>query len=160
MPNLIIMSGISGSGKTTYATEVLSDLDPSAIYVSRDEFRENYCGVYSPEAEQFLMAGIEGIVKAALSSGHNVIYDATNLTPAKRKIPIDWGKSVGADVSIYYIQKELKAALYFNNLRSGSARVPDEVIISQHGKFVIPTEEECEVIIRVIGRTEGAALRA
>lgn len=88
MVKFIMMIGISGSGKSTLARDLVEAWDTSfgsVCIVSSDAIREE---LYGDEAEQGNATTVFGLMQArtlaALKSGQSVIYDATNLSAARR----------------------------------------------------------------------------
>ena len=79
-PKLILLVGIPGSGKTTYAKEYI-EKEPNTIHLSSDAIRKE---LYGDEAIQDNPGAVFALMHQraveALNEGHNVIYDATNVT--------------------------------------------------------------------------------
>lgn len=82
-PKFIMLVGIPGSGKTTYAT--ILTLVTDAIHLSSDGIRAE---LYGDEATQGNPSEVFEIMHKrtleALASGFDVIYDATNITRKDR----------------------------------------------------------------------------
>lgn len=78
---LYICIGPSASGKTTFAEQMLASADNNNVRVSRDEYRYMWknAGLVSNKIELLINKRIHEDVSYFLSSGFNVIYDATNL---------------------------------------------------------------------------------
>lgn len=84
MPKLIILCGIPGSGKTTYAQKYLKN-NTSTIHLSSDLIRKELWGnetIQGDNNEVFSLMQSRAI--EALNNGQNAIYDATNLTRKDR----------------------------------------------------------------------------
>ncbi len=82
-PKLIMMIGLSGSGKSTYATQLAKEED--AIILSSDSIREElYNDVNDQRHNQHVFQVLNNRVEQFLSAGTNVIYDATNLNSKRR----------------------------------------------------------------------------
>jgi predicted kinase len=78
---LLILSGIPGSGKSTWARKFIKTNSKEWIVVNRDSIR-NMLGVYWIPNREGLVTIIEkNMITSALSEGYNVIIDATNLNP-------------------------------------------------------------------------------
>lgn len=81
---LILLVGIPGSGKTTYAKEYTRTHD-NTIHLSSDLIRAE---LYGDESTQGNPAEVFGLMQKravdALNNGTNVLYDATNMTRKDR----------------------------------------------------------------------------
>lgn len=81
-PTLIMLCGIPGSGKTTYAKKFKNDY---TIYLSSDSIREALYGdesIQGNPSEVFALMQNRAI--DLLNKGYDVIYDATNITRKDR----------------------------------------------------------------------------
>lgn len=83
---LIILQGLPGSGKTTYAEKYIKDHPKKAIRVSRDSIRKMLCfwrkDMVGPNkwAYEKLVTDIQyNSIASALARGYDVIVDDTNL---------------------------------------------------------------------------------
>jgi len=84
-PSLIILCGIPGSGKTTYAKKYISEYPKTPVHLSSDKIREELYGdetIQSNPSEVFALMQKRAI--EALNDGHDVLYDATNVTRKDR----------------------------------------------------------------------------
>ena len=83
-PTLVILTGIPGSGKTTYAKKYVEET-LNTIHLSSDAIRKE---LYGDESIQGNPADIFSLMQKraveALNNGQNVIYDATNITRKDR----------------------------------------------------------------------------
>ena len=83
-PKLILLVGIPGSGKTMYAENYI-ERNNDTIHLSSDAIRKELYGdesVQGDPAEVFSLMRQRAI--ELLNEGHNVVYDATNMTRKDR----------------------------------------------------------------------------
>ena len=82
-PKMIMMCGLVGSGKSTYAKE-LAEKHNAMIY-SSDEIRKELLGDENRQDDNNLIfQTLHTRIKSALSNGNNCIYDATNINYKRR----------------------------------------------------------------------------
>ena len=83
-PSLILLVGIPGSGKTTYAEKYIKE-HPGTVHLSSDKIREELWGNEATQGDnnevfyRMQRRAIDG-----LNFGYNVIYDCTNMTRQDR----------------------------------------------------------------------------
>ena len=80
MSKIIILQGVPGSGKSTWAKEFAQE-HKDYVIVCRDSIREATGVYWVPERENYISKVEKGSVIDALTEGLNVIIDATNLNP-------------------------------------------------------------------------------
>ena len=83
-PKLIILCGIPGSGKTTYARDYM-ERNPNSLHLSSDTTRKELYGdesIQGNPAEVFSLMQKRAV--EALNNGYDVLYDATNITRKDR----------------------------------------------------------------------------
>jgi predicted kinase len=137
VPELIILIGLPGSGKSTYfrahfaATHVhvSKDLMPNAR--RRDDRQERD-------------------IEAALTKGKSVVVDNTNPSREVRAPLIALGRRHGARIVAVYFETDVRTAIMRNRQREGKARVPDVAIFATRKKLVAPTLEEGFDEVRVV----------
>lgn len=84
-PTLWIMCGLSGSGKSTIATQIANE-NPNTVIVSSDAIREELTGNYEDQQHNEEVFKIfHDRIRKNLENKKNVIADATNLTMKSRR---------------------------------------------------------------------------
>lgn len=83
-PTLILLCGIPGSGKTTYAEKYIEE-HPGTVHLSSDKIRKE---LHGDESIQDNPGEVFGIMQkraiVGLDFGYSVLYDATNMTRKDR----------------------------------------------------------------------------
>lgn len=136
MTKLIILRGISGSGKSTTANVIRHDKD-KCIVVNRDKIRELLFG--SEDAfgvDEELVTKIEHhTLASAIGAGYDVVSDNTNIRwEFVRKIArVAVNADPAVDVEIILIDTPLEEAITRNNNRE--RKVPEHVIRNQHAQL-------------------------
>lgn len=74
--------GLPGSGKSTFAKQLVSENSGKLVRVNMDEIRTMLSnGVYSPELENAALKVQDHSILSAVNAGYDVIVDNTNLHP-------------------------------------------------------------------------------
>ena len=137
---LVIFTGIQGSGKTTY---YLTHCAATHVHVSKDLMKNTR----HRDARQMEM------IEHALRDGKSVVVDNTNPTPVVRGPLVALGKRHGARVIAYFFETPVKMAVERNRLREGKARVPDVAVYVTSKKLVAPSFSEGFDEVHVVGAT-------
>jgi predicted kinase len=146
-PELFIMVGISGSGKSTFANGLKTS--KSATIVSTDDIREELFGDAGVQADGGRVFGIaRKRVHDLLAQGKNAVIDATSLNAKDRRTWVEIGKANNAKITAYVVNPSIEKAKLQNQKRT--RKVPDFVIDRQFAKFKMPSASEgIDVVVSV-----------
>lgn len=126
-----ILVGIPGSGKSTYAKQVVAKDPNNWVRINNDDLRAMMNGsVWSQDYEKMITDARNYLIRDALKRGKNLIIDNLNLNRRHFDDVCKIAKSVNVDVQIYeksfYI--DLEEAIERDSKREGKAKVGEAVI--------------------------------
>jgi predicted kinase len=126
-----MLVGIPGSGKSTYAKQVVSKDPSNWVRVNNDDLRAMMNGsVWSADYEKMITDARNYLIRDALKRGKNVIIDNLNLNRRHFDDVCKIAKGVNADIQVFekafYV--ELDEAIARDAKREGKAKVGEEVI--------------------------------
>lgn len=133
MSTLIIMCGISGSGKSTKAKELKEEYN--AVIISTDDIREDiFKDIHDQEHNKEVFRIAYDEINMFIELSHNVIFDATNIKYSSIK-DLKKGIKHWNDINkiLYVMDTPIDKAIKQNNARDKV--VPTEVIIRQTETF-------------------------
>lgn len=144
MTKLILMSGIPGSGKTTYAKKIFGEQD---LYISRDEIRLNiikdtdkYFSKEKQVFDEFVRQINQGLKNKNI---RYVVADATHLNSGSRLKLLNRIENRNLyEICLVVMNVPLELALQRNRLRTGRAFVPEKSIIDMYNSMQAPTKQE------------------
>ena len=136
---LIVLCGLPGSGKSTYANY----LTESGHFecVSTDQIRKRFYGnenIQGNGKEVFDTAFLQ--LQTFGLSKKNCVFDATNVTSKARKRVLQECRSYYNLIVCKYIDTPLEVCLHRNSQRERV--VPKEVILRMANQFTMPSREE------------------
>lgn len=137
MSTLYVLIGPAGSGKSTYAKRYLGDTE----IVSTDDIRG---GLWGDPSDQRLPKVVFAVAYARaeteLRHGHDVVFDATNLTKKTRRKVLQNLRRVKFDKVAIYFRSHLDTCILNQDLRDRKVSV--DVIRDQYNKCQPPEETE------------------
>lgn len=139
--NLIVLMGVPGSGKTTWASRMFAG---GADYVSSDHIRHELFGELVQDQNDLVFGLFHYRILRALQRGHTVVADSTALDKTARLKLIDIADYAKASVQLVWFA-DWKEAVARNKERQGSKRVPADVMermVNKHtlSELQVPTE--------------------
>lgn len=140
MAKLIMLIGIQGSGKTTYSKKLMEDYNAKVI--STDRVRQTCIGI----EEKDVFPTVYKLCAEEIKQKHNVILDATHITPKVRKRSFDALDQHGIQYEkvAVYLNTPVEECLRRVEIRNKDPKelfIPLEVIES-YGKNLIPPSKE------------------
>jgi len=121
----VILTGIQGSGKTTFYRERFFD---THVRLSLDMLKTR--------------PRLRALMKACLDSGQPFVIDNTNVLTSERREYIGAAKAAGFRVTGYFFRPELRRAIKWNSLRAGKQAIPVAGLIGTMKRLESPTLEE------------------
>nr|DAQ21417.1 MAG TPA: AAA domain protein [Caudoviricetes sp.] len=139
-PTMWVLVGLSGSGKSTIATQIANE-NPNTIIVSSDAIREELTGNYEDqEHNEEVFKIFHNRIRKNLENKKNVIADATNLTMKSRRAIMMRVNGLNVRKVCVIIPKPFGQCKKDNLHREHP--VPDFVLNKQIMKFQIPFYNE------------------
>lgn len=141
MTKMIITVGLPGSGKTTFANnlvalELKDNISPSLI-VTRDNLRTMaFNNVFIPKVtEQKIVTMRNDLIRGALKRQQNVIVADTNLSRSGNKELVKIAKQFGSNVRFEYFDTHVDECVVRDSLREGFSKVGKDIIYNMHNKY-------------------------
>ena len=150
MREIVLMVGIQGSGKSTWAKKYVEEHENS-IWISRDVIRKEIVGdgeYFSKEKE--VWSAFCNIIEEAVNDKKNhIVIDATHINVAsRRKVLYEVVSIINVsdyNLKIVVMDTPLLTCMYRNEERKGFDYVPPKVIKDFSQRFDAPTEEEFDL---------------
>lgn len=125
---LIILSGLPGAGKTTFAKALAGVLE--FAHIESDAIRRAAAGVprYTTAENGVVFRQVEADARAALAAGRHALIDATNLTNKDRKRFLKLAAQTGAAlVAVRLVAPDSVIRARLANPREGFSQATTEV---------------------------------
>ena len=136
--NLIILTGLSGVGKSYFIEKQY----PDYYLISLDNIRDDFNKREDLSNEGQVRQEAKRILKEKLAAKENIIYDATNIRRDFRKQIIDLGNQYHALVKTICLTDKINNILKRNKDRKYA--IPDSTILKQEQKFEFPEKDEAD----------------
>ncbi len=137
MQNIIVLKGLQGSGKSTWATNEVATNPNKYKRINKDELRAMLdASIWNQDNERFLLKLQEYIVMEALKAGKDVIIDDTNFDKKhfKRMCNIAVLSNRTITVSEKYFPVALEVAIERDSKRPKP--VGEKVIRDYHNRYI------------------------
>lgn len=131
---IIIMCGYPGSGKSTIADKVFGT-NTSYVILSGDLLKTS--------------SKMTKAAKSPIADGKSVIFDATNMTRAKRAEYINCAQNYNILVRCIYVATSMEESMFRNNKRPKENIVPKIAYYVMRKKFEPPSENEGFTLLTV-----------
>ena len=140
IPKLILLVGLSASGKSTVAAQIAKE-NTNTVIASSNSIREELTGNYADqEHNEEVFRIFHDRIRRNLKNKRNVIVDATNLTMKSRRAIMMKVHGLNIRKVCVIIPKPFEQCKEDNLHREHP--VPDFVLDKQIRKFQIPFKEE------------------
>lgn len=156
MQEVIVLIGIPGSGKSTYAKSLMEENPSKYKRINNDFLREAFdFSNYSKENEKVLTSIRNSLTKQFLEQGYSVIIDNVNANFNNIEDLVKVCSSLNLDVTIKekIIYLDLQEAIKRDSLRTGKAQVGRLVIAKfwkSLGKESLKDREERSIVFNKV----------
>jgi predicted kinase len=138
LPNLILLMGIPGSGKSTWAKEYVFKCDASYTIVSSDDIRKQLTGDINDQSKNSeVWEVVFNQVTGGLKNRRNIILDATNVRTDLRRVLVRQLPECNRYIKLFPVDKSSAKQRIAKDLAKGVVRseVPDMIIEKMHASF-------------------------
>ncbi|BDQ20043.1 AAA family ATPase [Rhodococcus qingshengii] len=135
MPKLLMLKGLPGSGKSTYARQLVEKNQYTRV--NKDDLRAMlYNGAHSKSKEATVLNIRDAVILEALSKGSNVVVDDTNFAPIHEIRLRELAKEHGAQFEFKLIDTPLQTCIEQDLKRLNS--VGQKVIMQMYEQWLKP----------------------
>lgn len=134
MQKLVVLSGLPGSGKSTYAQKLK---EKGYVVHSSDKIREELGDVNDQSKNNDVFVILHKRIKEDLKNGNNVVYDATNLSRKRRVAFLRELKNIPCEKECVLIATPYEMCMAQNIKRE--RKVPFDVIFNMLKSFNMPS---------------------
>jgi predicted kinase len=164
-PALVLLSGLPGAGKTTFARALAPRLD--AVHIESDVVRRELVvePIYDSRESARVFARVDALARAVLESGRHAIVDATNLAQKDRRRFLRLATRLRAPVvAIRVVAPEAEIRRRLTGRRTGFSQATVGVFEMMRGKAElfagplvvvdtsVPIEGSVELVVRLVER--------
>lgn len=144
MSKIIMLKGLPGSGKSTWANQYVTD-HPNSVRVNKDDLRRMLRGPkWSKSLEPGVLVTRDNIVSWALANGRDVIVDDTNFAPKHEERLREIACTMEADFEVKFIDTPLKDCIKNDLHRLNS--VGEKVIRRMYNQYLNTQSPKVEII--------------
>lgn len=139
MPKILLLIGLPGCGKSTYAKFLLTQ--ENYVILSSDSLRKELLGNEEDQSKNiFVFKTLTDRMHKAMEEKRNIIIDATNITIKDRKQYLDAANQFGYQKEAVFINTPIEDCIKYDKQRERT--VGGEVIHKFANKLQPPTLEE------------------
>ena len=150
---VFLLSGISGSGKSTFYKNNHTD---KGIYINPDSIRKEVCGNISDQSQnpKVWKIAYDSLRTACEEGVEEIWFDATTLSSSSVRAVLEIASLHKQNVVLYVMQDSLNKNLCIERIKNDidnsvdRANVPIDVVNSQFSRFMIMYENMDENLAR------------
>lgn len=153
MSKLIMMMGVAGAGKSTWIKQNYPEVVPVSRDAIRFEILDEKGGEYFDHETEVFNSFIHQII-GSLAVDEVTIADATHLNRKGRLKVLSRVRKYADEVEVVWIKVSLETAMKQNAMRTGRARVPNDVIKNMYYSIERPEDNEGISKLTIVERGE------
>lgn len=149
MKKVIILRGIPGSGKSTYAKQLVEENPNAYKRINRDDLRAMFDNGYvSKGNEKFVKQVRDILIVKALEDGKHVVVDDTNLSESNlvriKQLVHDFNKAHNDDVTVELKEMDTPLEVCIARDSAREKKVGERTIRTMHRQFFGEAERYAE----------------
>lgn len=134
-PQLLVLQGLPGSGKTTYAKDLVER--HGYVRVNKDDLRAMMDNSkHSKNNEKRVIRVRDTVVADALANGKNVVVDDTNFFPQHVIDLQNIASNLDASFKVTFVDTPLEKCLENNRNRTDKKPVPEDAIMNMYNRYL------------------------